>query len=73
VDAATNTNTQLVRPVALDLALSAGQYSGSTQLLLHTGSPAPGLRSFTIQACVFPESGTTASARAFVSGWMENG
>jgi hypothetical protein len=73
VDAATGGGTQFVRPVVLDLKPVAGSFGGSAQLLLHAGSPPPGPRSFTINACIFPASGTSAQARTFVSGWMENG
>ena len=72
VDASAGGGTAFVRPVKLELSELFSGWSGHTEVLLHSGSPAPGPQSFEIHACTAPAPGAPGEMRAIVSGWMEN-
>jgi len=73
VTASAGSGSNFVRSNELDLKPAIDGFAGVMNVLLHTGSPAPGPETFTISACVVRGEGATfGSFRGFVSGWLEN-
>ena len=74
VNATAGASTAIVRPVPLELTkLATSGWSGSANVLLHSGSPSPGGETYTLFACVLHADGAdTGSFRGFVSGWLED-
>jgi hypothetical protein len=73
VTAAVGGSSSFVRAVEVDLRPSITDFAGVANVLLHTGDPSPGGRTFTLKACVAPGSGASSGAfRGFVSGWIED-
>jgi hypothetical protein len=72
IDASAGGSTSFVRAVEVDLRPSITDWAGVANVLLHTGTPAPGVRTYTIHVCVAPGAGATSGAyRGFASGWIE--
>ena len=54
IDASAGGSTSFVRAVEVDLRPSITDWAGVANVLLHTGTPAPGVRTYTIHVCVAP-------------------
>jgi hypothetical protein len=62
-----------VRAVEVDLQPAFSQWAGVANVLLHTGTPSPGVNTYTLDVCVAPGDGASSgSFRGFASGWIEN-
>ena len=73
IDASVGGSTSFVRAVEVDLRPSITDWAGVANVLLHTGTPAPGPRTFTLHVCVAPGAGASSAAyRGFASGWIED-
>ena len=73
ITAAAGGGSNFVRSNELDLKPAIDGFAGVMNVLLHTGSPAPGPETYAISACVVRGDGATfGSFRGFVSGWLED-